>query len=77
MTWVAIEEIVEGGYVQYAIGQTVPDDVAAEYPASCVEDPPAPVPVATKPIQVHDTATGLIVGDTVDGREKLKDGDAA
>jgi hypothetical protein len=77
MTWVAIEEIVEDGYVKYAIGQTVTDEDAVTYSASVIEDPPEPVPVATKPIQVHDTATGLIVGDTVDGREKLKDGDAA
>lgn len=72
----AIEEIVVDGVLAYPIGTEVPKDVAEANRDSIIEDPPPLEPVRTKPIQVHDDTTGLIVGDTLEGRVKVKAGTA-
>lgn len=80
MPFYATEDILEEDavwagqfHVKYAIGQLVSDEDAALNEDSVEEDPTPLAPVSSTQWEVTETATGLVVGDTVEGREKLRD----
>jgi hypothetical protein len=80
MAFFATEDIVGTdalghGYLKYAIGEEVTAEDAEANEDSVVEDPAAPVPVSSVMLDVYDDTSGLVVGDTVDGRKKVLDGD--